>query len=84
MGDTKTGQVSENAAKIYEEIYVPSLFEKWAPVVADAADIQGWHTVLDVACGTGLLAITVSGTNRPRSRFHTKIPVLTACCANSV
>jgi ubiquinone/menaquinone biosynthesis C-methylase UbiE len=59
MGDSKTGQVTDNAAKIYEEIYVPSLFEKWAPVVAAAADIQDWHTVLDVACGTGLLAITV-------------------------
>lgn len=66
MGDNKTGQVTEDAARIYEEIYVPSLFEKWAPVVADAADIQDWHTVLDVACGTGLLAITVNDRIGPR------------------
>lgn len=59
MGDNKSGQVSEDAAKVYEEIYVPSLFEKWAPVVADRAKIRDWHTVLDVACGTGLLAITI-------------------------
>lgn len=66
MGHTKTGQVSENAAKVYEEIYVPSLFEKWAPVVAGAANIQDWHAVLDVACGTGLLAITVNDRIEPK------------------
>ena len=60
MGDNKTGQVSEDAAKVYDEIWVPSLFEKWAPVITDAAKIQEWHTVLDVACGTGLVAITVN------------------------
>ncbi len=60
MGDTKTGQVSEDAARVYEEIWVPSLFEKWAPAIADAANIQDWNTVLDVACGTGLVAMTVN------------------------
>ena len=60
MSDKKTGQVSEDAAKVYEEIWVPSLFERWAPVITDAANIKDSHTVLDVACGTGLVAITVS------------------------
>ena len=60
MSDNKkSGQVSEDAAKVYEEIWVPSLFEKWAPVIADAAKLRDWHRVLDVACGTGLVAITV-------------------------
>ena len=61
MGDSETGQVSEEAAKIYEEVYFPALFNEWCPLVVEAANIQKGHRVIDVACGTGALAITVSG-----------------------
>jgi len=60
MGDSETGQVSEDAAKIYEEVYLPALFKEWCPLVAEAANIQEGHRVIDVACGTGALAISVS------------------------
>ena len=60
MGDSETGQVSENAAKIYEKVYLPALFEEWCPLVVEAANIQTGQCVLDVACGTGALAIFVS------------------------
>ena len=60
MGDSETGQVSEDAAKIYEEVYLPALFKEWCPLVVEAANIQKGHCVIDVACGTGALAITVS------------------------
>jgi len=60
MGDSETGQVSENAAKIYEEVYLPALIEEWCPLVVEAANIQTGQCVLDVACGTGALAIFVS------------------------
>jgi len=60
MGDNETGQVSEDAAKIYEEFYLPALFEEWSPLVVEAAQIQKGHRVIDVACGTGALTITVS------------------------
>jgi len=60
MGDSETGQVSEDAAKIYEEVYLPALFEEWCPLVVEAANIQTGQCVLDVACGTGALAIFVS------------------------
>lgn len=44
------------AAKAYESLFVPGLFGTYAPIVADAAALQpGWR-VLDVACGTGVLA----------------------------
>jgi len=59
MGDNKTGQVTGDAARVYEEIWVPAMFAKWAPVIVDAANIEAGHAVLDVACGTGLVAITV-------------------------
>ncbi len=60
MADSETGQVSEDAAEIYERFYVPSLFQEWCPLVVNAAGIQKGHRVIDVACGTGALAVAVS------------------------
>ena len=60
MGDSETGQVSEDAAKIYEEVYLPALFKEWCPLVVEAAQIQKGFRVIDIACGTGVLAIAVS------------------------
>jgi SAM-dependent methyltransferase len=45
-----------DAANAYEALFVPALFRQWASKVADAAAIQGGQRVLDVACGTGILA----------------------------
>lgn len=44
------------AAKAYEQLHVPALFQQWAPVVLDAAMLTEGDRVLDVACGTGVLA----------------------------
>jgi SAM-dependent methyltransferase len=44
------------AANAYEALFVPALFAQWAPKVADAARIEPGQRVLDVACGTGILA----------------------------
>ena len=44
------------AARAYEEFFVPALFGEWATRVASAAQIQPGNHVLDVACGTGVLA----------------------------
>jgi SAM-dependent methyltransferase len=56
MNDAGTGQVNRSAAEVYEEFFVPALFQEWAPRVADAAHLAPGQTVLDVACGTGVLA----------------------------
>jgi SAM-dependent methyltransferase len=37
-------------------LFVPALFGQWAPKVVSAARIQPGQRVLDVACGTGVLA----------------------------
>lgn len=56
MSDHARGQVERSAAQVYEEFFVPALFGAWAPKVADAAGLGAGQRVLDVACGTGVLA----------------------------
>ena len=55
MDDAGTGQVTKSAAEIYDEFFVPALFGEWAPRLAAAAQLAPGQTVLDVACGTGVL-----------------------------
>lgn len=49
-----------DAARAYESIMVPALFQEWAEPVLDAAEVQADQRVLDVACGTGVLARAAS------------------------
>ncbi len=56
MDAAQNGQVSESAADIYEEFFVPCLFGDWAPRVVGAAQVARGDRVIDVACGTGVLA----------------------------
>lgn len=49
-------QVSDDAAEIYEARFIPAIFGEWAPRLADAAAIEPGQRVLDVACGTGVVA----------------------------
>lgn len=44
------------AAEAYESLHVPALFRQWAPQVVAAAKVQPGDRVLDLACGTGVLA----------------------------
>jgi ubiquinone/menaquinone biosynthesis C-methylase UbiE len=56
----ETGQVTHDAAEVYDELFVPALFGPWASRVADAAYLRSGERVLDVACGTGILAEAVA------------------------
>ena len=51
-----TLQAQIDAANAYEAMFVPALFGQWAIKVADAAQVKPGQRVLDVACGTGILA----------------------------
>ncbi|HZI28365.1 MAG TPA: methyltransferase domain-containing protein [Gemmatimonadaceae bacterium] len=51
-----TWRASADAATIYQDQVVPALMEEWAPRVVDAAEIRPGQHVLDVCCGTGVLA----------------------------
>ena len=44
------------AGRGYESLFVPALFDAWTKHLVDGAEIQAGSHVLDVACGTGVLA----------------------------
>lgn len=53
---SNAGQVVEAAAEIYERFFVPALFGAWPPILLDRADVGAGQRVLDVGCGTGIVA----------------------------
>ena len=53
---TETFQLSLAAAEAYEATFVPSMFAEWAPHLLDAAGVGPGTRLLDVACGTGVVA----------------------------
>ena len=56
MSEPERWQVSTDAAEVYEACFVPAIFGAWAGRVADAAEVTTGDKVLDVGCGTGVLA----------------------------
>lgn len=49
-------QISGSAAELYERYAVPYILGPWAPLLVDAASVSSGDRVLDVACGTGVVA----------------------------
>jgi ubiquinone/menaquinone biosynthesis C-methylase UbiE len=58
MSELSTQELEE-VAKVYEKLLAPALFEIWIDQLVDAAAIMPGQKVLDVACGTGVLARAV-------------------------
>jgi ubiquinone/menaquinone biosynthesis C-methylase UbiE len=68
MQNTETFQLSMAAAEAYEARFVPALFAEWAPHLVELAGIAPGQAVLDVACGTGIVARTAADTLKGAGR----------------
>ena len=53
-------QVAGSAADVYERELVPAVFAQWAPLLIDLACPDKGSRVLDLACGTGIVARMVA------------------------
>lgn len=60
MNDVNRGQVVRSAAEVYDAFFLPALFSEWAARVVEAAQIEAGQSVLDVACGTGVLTLAAA------------------------
>ena len=49
-------QVAGSAPEIYERELVPAVFGVWAPILVELARPRSGERVIDVACGTGIVA----------------------------
>lgn len=66
-----TAQISEDlveAGRGYERLIVPALFEVWTKHLIDGAGVREGWCVLDVACGTGVLARHALARTGPNGR----------------
>lgn len=52
----------DSPAEVYDRRFVPALFARWGPIVAEAAAVGPGQRVLDVGCGTG--AATLAAADR--------------------
>lgn len=49
-------QVEQSASEAYEQYLVPPIFAPWADRLLETSDVHEGDRVLDVACGTGIVA----------------------------
>lgn len=60
MTTQESFQIPPEAAEMYEAKFVPAIFAEWAPHILDAASVSAGNRVLDVGCGTGIVARTAA------------------------
>lgn len=56
MSQAERWHLGGNAPEIYQHYLVPAIFGPWAPLLTEKAKLQAGERVLDIACGTGVVA----------------------------
>jgi ubiquinone/menaquinone biosynthesis C-methylase UbiE len=56
MSEQERWQLRGKAPEVYERHLVPAIFGSWAPLLIEQAALRPGQRVLDVACGTGVVA----------------------------
>jgi ubiquinone/menaquinone biosynthesis C-methylase UbiE len=60
MVDQSQWQVTGSAPEVYERELVPAVFGPWAALVVARANLEPGERVLDLACGSGIVARTAA------------------------
>lgn len=58
MNNEEEWRLKNATAEKYEQLFVPALFTAWAVKMVDALELSDEKNILDVACGTGIVART--------------------------
>lgn len=58
MKNQESYQLALAGAQFYEKHFIPSIFAPWANIMVDQLELQSDDRLLDVACGTGIVART--------------------------
>src|SRR5689334_13809376 len=58
-------QVAGSAPEVYERELVPAVFGLWAPILIELAHPKQGDRVIDIACGTGIVARVVGAVVGP-------------------
>lgn len=66
--EIQTWQISGNSPAAYEEYLVPGFFKPWAETLTAYTSPTSGSEILDVACGTGIVARTVASTVKNGAR----------------
>ena len=56
MSEQSGWQLSGNAPEAYERYIIPAFMGAWAQDLVNTAAVQAGERVLDIACGTGMVA----------------------------
>jgi ubiquinone/menaquinone biosynthesis C-methylase UbiE len=60
MAQGNNSSPSANPAEIYEQFYVQAIFRHWTPILLEFARPKPGEHILDLACGTGIVARTAA------------------------
>jgi SAM-dependent methyltransferase len=64
----ETFQITADQAEMYEERFVPAIFAHWVEPMLEAVALAPGQSVLDVACGTGILTRNAADRVGPAGR----------------